>query len=75
MEKQIVARNWGLMACFYRSHEQIAQSSPRERSRPWLDFPFYAIGMCAYCHILGKRVVGKQTQTFLEWRDRREMRL
>ncbi|MBT0654643.1 CxxxxCH/CxxCH domain-containing protein [Geomobilimonas luticola] len=25
--------------------------------------------MCAYCHSLGKRVVGKQTQTFLEWRD------
>lgn len=25
--------------------------------------------MCAYCHALGKRVVGKQTQTFLEWRD------
>lgn len=26
-------------------------------------------GMCAYCHSLGKRVVGKQTQTFLEWRE------
>lgn len=25
--------------------------------------------MCAYCHSLGKRVAGKQTQTFLEWRD------
>lgn len=25
--------------------------------------------MCAYCHSLGKRVTGKQTQTFLEWRD------
>ncbi|MBF0549725.1 MAG: hypothetical protein HQK60_04245 [Deltaproteobacteria bacterium] len=25
--------------------------------------------MCAYCHRLGKRVVGKQTQTFLEWRE------
>ncbi len=25
--------------------------------------------MCAYCHAMGKRVVGKQTQTFLEWRD------
>lgn len=25
--------------------------------------------MCAYCHSFGKRVVGKQTQTFLEWRD------
>jgi hypothetical protein len=25
--------------------------------------------MCAYCHALGKRVVGKQTQTFLEWRE------
>lgn len=25
--------------------------------------------MCAYCHSLGKRVEGKQTQTFLEWRD------
>jgi hypothetical protein len=25
--------------------------------------------MCAYCHALGTRVVGKQTQTFLEWRD------
>ncbi|MDA8077827.1 MAG: hypothetical protein M0Z79_02700, partial [Nitrospiraceae bacterium] len=24
---------------------------------------------CAYCHSMGKRVVGKQTQTFLEWRD------
>src|SRR5437867_2472406 len=22
---------------------------------------------CAYCHSLGPRVVGKQTQTFLEW--------
>jgi hypothetical protein len=25
--------------------------------------------MCAHCHSLGRRVVGKQTQTFLEWRD------
>jgi hypothetical protein len=25
--------------------------------------------MCAYCHAVGKRVIGKQTQTFLEWRD------
>ena len=25
--------------------------------------------MCAYCHSLGKRTVGQQTQTFLEWRD------
>lgn len=25
--------------------------------------------MCAYCHSLGKRVVGKQTQTFLEWSE------
>jgi len=25
--------------------------------------------MCAYCHSLGQRVIGKQTQTFLEWRD------
>lgn len=25
--------------------------------------------MCAYCHSLGRRQVGKQTQTFLEWRD------
>jgi nitrate/TMAO reductase-like tetraheme cytochrome c subunit len=25
--------------------------------------------MCAYCHSMGKRIVGKQTQTFLEWRD------
>ena len=25
--------------------------------------------MCAYCHSMGKRVTGKQTQTFLEWRD------
>ena len=25
--------------------------------------------MCAYCHSMGERVAGKQTQTFLEWRD------
>lgn len=25
--------------------------------------------MCAYCHSAGQRVVGKQTQTFYEWRD------
>lgn len=25
--------------------------------------------MCAYCHSLGKRKVGVQTQTFLEWRE------
>ena len=25
--------------------------------------------MCAYCHSLGKRIPGKQTQTYLEWRD------
>lgn len=24
--------------------------------------------MCAYCHSEGERIVGKQTQTFLEWR-------
>ena len=25
--------------------------------------------ICAYCHTIGSRVVGKQTQTFLEWRE------
>lgn len=25
--------------------------------------------MCAHCHSVGKRVIAKQTQTFLEWRD------
>lgn len=25
--------------------------------------------MCAYCHSMGKKVSGKQTQTFFEWRD------
>ena len=25
--------------------------------------------MCAYCHSMGKRVAGKQTQTFYEWRE------
>jgi hypothetical protein len=25
--------------------------------------------MCAYCHAMGKRLPGKQTQTYLEWRD------
>jgi hypothetical protein len=25
--------------------------------------------MCAFCHSEGERVVGKQTQTFLEWRE------
>lgn len=25
--------------------------------------------MCAYCHSVGKRVPGKQAQTFYEWRD------
>jgi mono/diheme cytochrome c family protein len=25
--------------------------------------------MCAYCHSIGKRVEGKGTQTFLEWRE------
>jgi nitrate/TMAO reductase-like tetraheme cytochrome c subunit len=24
---------------------------------------------CAFCHAMGKRVPGKQTQTYLEWRD------
>ncbi len=25
--------------------------------------------MCAYCHSMGKKVSGKQTQTYYEWRD------
>lgn len=25
--------------------------------------------MCAYCHSMGKRISGKQTQTFFEWRE------
>lgn len=25
--------------------------------------------MCAYCHAVGKRIPGKQTQTYLEWRE------
>jgi len=33
------------------------------------DLNIQSAGMCAYCHSLGKRVIGKQTQTFLEWRD------
>lgn len=33
------------------------------------DTSMQASNMCAYCHSLGKRVVGKQTQTYLEWRE------
>ncbi|QXE92270.1 hypothetical protein KP001_07040 [Geomonas subterranea] len=33
------------------------------------DPPIQTSAMCAYCHSMGKRVVGKQTQTFLEWRE------
>jgi len=33
------------------------------------DPSIHTSAMCAYCHALGKRVVGKQTQTFLEWRE------
>ncbi len=33
------------------------------------DMKMQTSAMCAYCHSMGKRVVGKQTQTFLEWRD------
>jgi nitrate/TMAO reductase-like tetraheme cytochrome c subunit len=25
--------------------------------------------MCAFCHAMGKRIPGKQTQTYLEWRE------
>lgn len=38
-------------------HESIAQPA------------IQSAAMCAYCHSLGKRVPGKQTQTFLEWRE------
>ncbi len=34
-----------------------------------VDPAVHTSAMCAYCHSLGKRVIGKQTQTFLEWRD------
>ncbi len=33
------------------------------------DPKIHTAAMCAYCHSLGKRVIGKQTQTFLEWRE------
>ncbi|MDR4509796.1 MAG: hypothetical protein MRJ65_16440 [Candidatus Brocadiaceae bacterium] len=33
------------------------------------DKRMHTSAMCAYCHSTGKRVVGKQTQTFLEWRE------
>jgi hypothetical protein len=33
------------------------------------DIRIKSSAMCAYCHSMGKRVVGKQTQTFLEWRE------
>ncbi|UFS71940.1 NapC/NirT family cytochrome c [Geomonas sp. RF6] len=33
------------------------------------DPAIHTSAMCAYCHAMGKRVVGKQTQTFLEWRE------
>ncbi len=33
------------------------------------DPAMHTSAICAYCHALGTRVVGKQTQTFLEWRD------
>jgi hypothetical protein len=33
------------------------------------DSAIQAAAMCAYCHSMGKRVPGKQTQTFLEWRE------
>ncbi|MBF0498150.1 MAG: hypothetical protein HQK58_16495 [Deltaproteobacteria bacterium] len=34
-----------------------------------VDPKIHTSAMCAYCHSVGKRVPGKQTQTFLEWRD------
>jgi hypothetical protein len=45
---------------------------PHEVKAPHATFVDPAIqtsAMCAYCHSMGKRVPGKQTQTFLEWRD------
>jgi nitrate/TMAO reductase-like tetraheme cytochrome c subunit len=33
------------------------------------DMAIQTSAMCAYCHSMGKRVIGKQTQTFLEWRE------
>lgn len=33
------------------------------------DTNMQSAAMCAYCHAMGKRVIGKQTQTFLEWRE------
>lgn len=34
-----------------------------------LDLNFPTSVMCAFCHSKGPRVVGKQTQTYYEWRD------
>ncbi len=34
-----------------------------------LDPKLRTSSMCAFCHSAGQRVVGKQTQTFYEWRD------
>ena len=34
-----------------------------------LDPKLKTSSMCAYCHSKGPRVIGKQTQTFYEWRD------
>ncbi len=39
-------------------------SSPHQTVK---DLKMQTSDICAYCHSLGKRVVGKQTQTFLEW--------
>ncbi len=33
------------------------------------DLAIQTSAMCAYCHSMGKRAPGKQTQTFLEWRE------
>jgi nitrate/TMAO reductase-like tetraheme cytochrome c subunit len=40
--------------------------APHETMR---DPKMQTAAMCAYCHSMGKRVAGKQTQTFLEWRE------
>lgn len=42
---------------------------PRPLSRTVVDQRIRTSAACALCHSNGERVVGKQTQTFLEWRE------
>ncbi len=68
--KRTGGRRFDLRSCNFTPEGKIRGPYQVAAPHPTVEDPaMRTSAICAYCHSMGKRIVGKQTQTFLEWHD------